>query len=293
MAHVPPLTDAENARWYSKFFYERYQPAPEAVAELGDDSPMGPENACAVQDRAKILTPGRLPRERGWQAMPDRTTFVCGNVFMKDVTPEMFQWWFAWMPADPIRGRLWDPEEHLGMIVDESTLRRLTDPTLSVKERIYGNILYAVEDNGTGYESDRFSYKKLKFFHPTEFGFTQQQLDDMEAAGGRLVTAMSGPKDGDFVSSFMHYARPVEGGCEVRSWFFVGYKLAKSEGGPLRTMAEDIPDAALEQIGRGLFHHCLNEYTNLSHILPEAYAKQHDIVDSWDTCKQVFLTETL
>ena len=104
---------------------------------------------------------------------------------------------------------------------------------------------------------------------------------------------MSGPKDGDFVSSFMHYARPVEGGCEVRSWFFVGYKLAKSEGGPLRTMAEDIPDAALEQIGRGLFHHCLNEYTNLSHILPEAYAKQHDIVDSWDTCKQVFLTETL
>lgn len=71
--------------------------------------------------------------------MPDRTTFVCGNVFMKDVTPEMFQWWFAWMPADPIRGRLWDPEEHLGMIVDESTLRRLTDPTLSVKERIYGN----------------------------------------------------------------------------------------------------------------------------------------------------------
>ena len=47
--------------------------------------------------------------------MPDRTTFVCGNVFMKDVTPEMFQWWFAWMPADPIRGRLWDPEEHLGM----------------------------------------------------------------------------------------------------------------------------------------------------------------------------------
>ena len=204
-----------------------------------------------------------------------------------------------WLNAD---GKSWfcqqhpadmPPEEHLGMIVDESTLRRLTDPTLSVKERIYGNILYAVEDNGTGYESDRFSYKKLKFFHPTEFGFTQQQLDDMEAAGGRLVTAMSGPKDGDFVSSFMHYARPVEGGCEVRSWFFVGYKLAKSEGGSLRTMAEDIPDAALEQIGRGLSHHCLNEYTNLAHILPEAYAKQHDIIDSWDTCKQVFLTETM
>ena len=46
--------------------------------------------------------------------MPDRTTFVCGKMFMKDVTPEMFEWWFSWMPADPIRGRLWDPEEHLG-----------------------------------------------------------------------------------------------------------------------------------------------------------------------------------
>ena len=52
------------------------------------------------------------------------------------------------------------------------------------------------------------------------------------AAGGRLVTAMSGPKDGDFVSSFMHYARPVEGGCEVRSWFFVGYNGSWPWPGP-------------------------------------------------------------
>lgn len=295
MARVapPPLTEAENARWYSKFFYERYPDNPEAMAELGDNGPMGLENATAVEDRFRILTKGDLPRERGWQVMPDRTTFVCGKMFMKDVTPEMFEWWFSWMPADPIRGRLWDPEEHLGMIVDESTLRRMCDPTLTVKERIYGNLLYAVEDNGTGYESDRYSYKKLKFFDPVEFGFTREQLDQMEAEGGRLVTAMSGPKDGDFVSSFLHYARPVEGGCEVRSWFFVGHKVAKSEGGPLRTMDPNISQQALEQIGRGLSMHCLHEYGTLGHFLAEVYAKQHDTVDSWDTCKNVFLTETM
>ncbi len=289
----PPLTDAENARWYSKFFYERYTPAPEALAELGDNGPMGLANATAVSDRFRILSKGDLPRERGWQAMPDRTAFVCGKVFMKDVTPEMFQWWFCWMPADPIRGRIWDPEEHLGMIVDEATLRRLTDPALTVKQRLYGNLLYAVEDNGTGYESDRYSYKKLKFFDPVEFGFSREALDAMEADGGRLVAAMSGPKDGDFVSSFLHYARPVPGGCEVRSWFFVGHKLARAEGGPVRTMEADIPQAALEQIGRGLSMHCLYEYTNLAHILPEVYARQHGTVDSWDVCKTVFLTETI
>ncbi|WP_308589278.1 DAPG hydrolase family protein [uncultured Oscillibacter sp.] len=289
----PPLTDAENARWYSKFFYERYRPDADALAELGENAPMGLENASSVEDRFRILSKGDLPRERGWQAMPDQTTFVCGKVFMKNVTPEMFQWWFSWMPADPLRGRLWDPEEHLAMIVDEATLHRITDPALTVKDRLYGNILYAVEDNGTGYESDRYSYKKLKFFDPVEFGLTREQLTAMEAEGGRLVTAMSGPKDGDFVSSFLHYARPVPGGCEVRSWFFVGHKLAVSEGGPLRTMEADIPQAALEQIGRGLSMHCLKEYTNLGYILPEVYEKQHDIVDSWEMCKNEFGTQTM
>ena len=36
-------------------------------------------------------------------------------------------------------------------------------------------MLYAVEDNGTGYESDRYSWKKLNFRNPVDFGFTQAQ----------------------------------------------------------------------------------------------------------------------
>lgn len=67
MARVapPPLTEAENARWYSKFFYERYPDNPEAIAELGDNGPMGLENATAVGDRFRILTKGDLAQRAG------------------------------------------------------------------------------------------------------------------------------------------------------------------------------------------------------------------------------------
>ena len=275
---VPPLTEAEKNRWYSKFFYERYEPAPEALAEIGDNGPMGLENAVSVADRLTVVRDGYFNRERGWQVMPDGTTFVAGFIFMKDVTPDMFQWWFSWMPVDGLRGRLWDPEEHLNLVVDPESIKRMCNSDLSVKERIYGNLLYAVEDNGTGYESDRYSWKKLNFRNPVDFGFTQEQLDAIEAKGGRVITAMSGPKDGDYASTFIHYARPAEGGCEVRSRFFVGYKM--DHGQLIKTMADDMPQKALEQIGTGLTMHCLKEYTNLGHILPELYAKEGHKVDT-------------
>ena len=85
---VPPLTEAEKNRWYSKFFYERYQPAPEALAEIGDNGPMGLENALSAADRLNAVKDGYFQRERGWQVMPDGTTFVAGFIFMKDVTPD-------------------------------------------------------------------------------------------------------------------------------------------------------------------------------------------------------------
>lgn len=82
MARVspPPLTDAENARWYSKFFYERYPDNPEAIAELGDNSPMGLENATAVEDRFRILTKGNLPESaagRSCRTVPRSSAARC------------------------------------------------------------------------------------------------------------------------------------------------------------------------------------------------------------------------
>lgn len=275
---IAPLTPEQEKRWYSKFFYQRYAPDPDALREIGDNGPLGLENAFSVADRTRVLDAGYHTRERGWQVMPDGTTFVQGMLFMKDVTPQMFQWWFSWMPADPLRMRIWDPTDHYSMYVSEDTARRICDPALTVPQRIHGNLLYAVEDNGTGYESDRFSYKKLNFRPPEDFGFTAEQIARQEALGATITTAMSGPKGGEFVSSFVHYARPAKGGCEVRSWFFVGYKM---ENGQLRkTMADDMSQAALEQIGRGLTLHCLREYSNLSHILPEVYARCSQHVDT-------------
>ena len=80
---------------------------------------------------------GYFQRERGWQVMPDGTTFVAGFIFMKDVTPDMFQWWFSWMPVDGLRGRLWDPEEHFEPGGGPGVHPAHVQPRpLSVKERI-------------------------------------------------------------------------------------------------------------------------------------------------------------
>ncbi len=279
MSHqVAPLTPEQEARWYSKFFYETFPPNREAMEEIGDNGPIGLEHAFSVEQRTRVLDEGYHARERGWQVMPDGTVFVQGMLFMKDVTPEMFQWWFAWMPADPLRMRIWDPTDHYGMYVSDDTAKRICDPALTVPQRIHGNQLFAVEDNGTGYESDRFSYKKLNFRHPCDFGFTPRQIAEQEAKGATVTVAMSGPRDGEYASSFVHYARPVKGGCEVRSWFFVGYKMM--EGRLVKTMADGMPREALEQIGTGLTLHCLREYSNLSHLLPALYAKHGGHVDT-------------
>ena len=41
--------------------------------------------------------------------MPNGTGYLANKTEMPGVTPEMFEWWFAWHSLEDLRYRIWDP----------------------------------------------------------------------------------------------------------------------------------------------------------------------------------------
>ena len=52
--------------------------------------------ALKIEDRNKLFEPGYLPCEIGYCVMEDGSAYLANRTEMPGVTPEMFEWWFAW-----------------------------------------------------------------------------------------------------------------------------------------------------------------------------------------------------
>ena len=70
----------------------------------------------------------------------------------------------------------------------------------------------------------------------------------------------------------VHFLRPVEGGCELRTRFWMGYSVI--DGKPVKILPDGVrfPDIPL----KALLMHNIKEFTNLAAILPDVYAEYHD-----------------
>ena len=69
-----------------------------------------------------------------------------------------------------------------------------------------------------------------------------------------------------------HFLRPVEGGCELRTRFWLGYAVIN--GKPVKVFPDDaqIPTDMM----KGLLMHNIKEFTHLASILPQVYAEFHE-----------------
>ena len=69
----------------------------------------------------------------------------------------------------------------------------------------------------------------------------------------------------------VHFIRPVEGGCELRSRFWIGYSAI--DGKPVKTLPDGIklPLAPV----KALLTHNIKEFTHLAAILPKLYEEFH------------------
>ena len=148
MSKRPELTAAERALPYAKFYDLPITPIPEEKLAVLAAGPIDPSLALKIEDRNDLFKPGYLPCEIGYCVMPNGTGFLANRTEMPGVTPEMFEWWFAWHSLEDLRYRIWDPEDHY--YARQQMREKTLDQSLPMRERTWGTVHHVLEDIGPG-----------------------------------------------------------------------------------------------------------------------------------------------
>jgi len=176
----------------------------------------------------------------------------------------MIDWWFEWAQREEaIRYKIWYPGAHYDM----SQASTPNAPTYKNPKPYWGKSRFPVEDVGVG-----VSQLRLDCVSPSEFGF-----DDLPE-GATLLAVRVGLANGLLKTTDMiHYVRPVEGGVEMRSRFWIAREFELMAGGlGLAALLADNPlvksAVVPENLPQELALHCGNEYAQLASFLPEVFA---------------------
>lgn len=258
------LTEKEREKSYAKYFNMPYPPvAEETLAQMAES--MDPAFALPLENLNDLLKPGYLPREVGYCMMPDGSGYVSSYVKMPGVTREMIEWWFAWHGMESLRYKIWDPDDHYEAHVSKQHLKQRLNPELSLCEKNWNTSDFVLENVGDGTSALRISFRS-----PESFGFDMEEFNKQKVTA---ICAHSGPPNWDIPrTTFVHFAREIEGGIELRTRFWLGWMIVNKK--PIRTDFQfDIRRVA------GLAKHSPKEYTRLASILPQLYAENHMIQD--------------
>jgi hypothetical protein len=261
-----PLTAEEKAKRYSKYYYMEMARPDQAQIDKMEAGPINPKDALRIQDRNDLLNPGYFPVEVGYCVMPDGAVYVANLTRMPGVTTEMFDWWFAWHPLEPLRYKIWDPDDHFNIEVSNEDRKRLLNPNIPVGQRNWGCTHQIVEGMGNKAEMPpRVGQKPgarggLKFISPEDYGFDMSRFKSPNVA-----TAICGP--------MCHFLRIVNGVTELRSRFWLGYKIENKK--PVLAIEGFLSNPeARGYLAKQLALHCIKEFTNLARILPMVYAEE-------------------
>lgn len=252
--------DAPHLPYYK--YYLQDQAKVDAVAQKQlAQFPIDPKAATPVQNRDDLFKPGYLKTEAGYCQMPDGTAFVANYMKMPNVTAEMFHWWFAWHGLEPMRYIIWNKDDHYNVVVKNGTEKQLTDSSIPMKERIYGVTHMVTEDTGFGPEKIDIAFK-----NPVDLGYDPALLAKSDS---EVVAAANGE-----TALMLHTVRPIEGGIELRSRFWLGWNVDVKTHKAVRIIPDD---AKIDgEIAKRLGLHGIKEMSNLAKILPSLYQENKD-----------------
>jgi hypothetical protein len=256
MSNIKGLSDYEKSLSYSKYYYMEMAKQPEGLLEKLYTGPIHSEEALKIEHKDELLKPGYLDSEVGYCVMEDGTAFVANITIMPGVTKEMFDWWFAWHGLEPLRYKVWDREDHFG--VETTKRERLLDENIPIGERIWGVTHTVIEDTGFGPETIH-----INFMSPEDMGFDMELLKE-----SKVLSIVSGNGD---TAVMCHSIRPVEGGIELRSRFWLGYNIVDKK--PVKILPDGV-QVPLEAAKRLALHN-VKEYSNLAEILPSIYKENY------------------
>lgn len=259
--------DADWAKPYAHFFTPKVdQPQPQVFEAID----AGPLPSRMVPSRAQTIrmlnSPETAEVETGYGRTSRGEVFVACLTAMPGVTPAMWDWWFGWHSDQSAKYKLWHPEAHryVGIKRNRVDVAGLTD-----RQRYVGNVSYPDEVIGGA-----LNQLAISFVEPSSFGI------DVSRVGGTAICARVGtplaPVD---IGLLVHQVRPVPGGSQMRSRFYLnvphlgGFDAAALGCAVKRGLV--LPSAIVfpVEFGAELLRHSGEEMNHLAQRLPDLYAE--------------------
>ena len=247
-----PITEQDKLSPLYKY-YERPMVEPEPGAYESVQEPVAPELGTSPFDMNKMFDDGYLPLERGFCQLPDGGAMLANLTPMPGVTPEMFDFWFAWHGCGPLRYTIWNRDQHYSAVTQN--MDKAMDKSLSLKERYWDTTHDVDEDVGMGRQKILINFR-----NPADIGFDPEKLKTFK---GTIVCSANEQSP----TIMVHFLRPTADGCELRTRFWMGYNVVN---GKPHKMIPDGVKFPLEPV-KALLTHNMKEFTHLASILPEIY----------------------
>lgn len=246
---------------YAKFFHTDMAPLPEHVREAIAVGSQTVDLLPPLESAVDLHPSGYWPVETGFTTSPDGAFRVFVLTHMPRVTPAMWDWWFAWHGSDAQRYKLWHPRAHIyaGWADGRKDLIEYVGRTSNVVEYV-GNQRLVVQ---------------IRFVPPSSLGLDEERL----ARDGEVAICARGSVAGLPVETawLIHHIRPVPGGSEMRSRFWLAGANIRPRGMPggfgaaLGRVAAKFSPLTLT-MAQELLVHCAQEMNHLAGILPDIYA---------------------
>jgi len=200
----------------------------------------------------RLLDPGYLELESGWQRLEDGQLHVAAWTTMFGCKGRMVEWWFGYLETTE-QYKWWHPRDHVWCEWNgERGTGRFIGGTHHVHEYIGGEL----------------QKLKIRFREPGEL----LDASRLEAAGiTAAICARVGLLDAPvWAGHLIHLCRDTDYGCEMRSRLWLG-DVEPPELAPTREARIGLfPDRA----GEGLLRHCHEEMSYLAGFLPDLYARE-------------------
>lgn len=249
------LTEEEINSPLYKYLQIDIAPVPKEKFDRIMEGTFDPAEAIMPTEMNRLFDEGYLSGEFGWYRLADDGIMIANFTPMPGVTPEMFDWWFAWHGLDSLRYKIWDKEDHYYCKTRNPEIA--LDSSLSMRER-YWNTTHDVKE--ALLDDQEPVDICLNFVPPETVGFDPVRLKEF---GGTIVCT-PGP------AIMTHFIRPTADGCELRTRFWLGYSVVNNA--PVR-IPEFVPD---EMVAKAILVHNVKEFTHLAKILPNVYEEFKD-----------------
>ena len=245
---------------YARFFKPDMAPLPTHVREAIAVGLQTVDLLPPLESAQDLHNKAYWPVETGITRSQDGAFRVFTLTQMPGVSPAMWDWWFAWHGSEAQRYKLWHPRAHMhaAWADGQSDLTHYVGRTSHVVEYVGNQRLNLA----------------IRFVPPASLGLDEKRLK----SDGEVAICARGSMAGTPVETgwLIHHVRPVPGGSEMRSRFWLAGENIRPRGmpGPMGALVGRVAGKfapLTDNMASELLVHCAQEMNHLAAILPEIY----------------------